>query len=232
MTAVILANGEFPRREYPLWLLKNADVVVCCDGAYRHLSRLGITPVAVVGDMDSLSRSVRTPSRSSADPAQDSAPSAVASLDSAPLFVKVEEQEYNDLNKAFCWLRENYPQASDIHIVGATGKSEAHALGNLSYLMFWEQEYALAARGVRVEIVSDYNTAFAIADSCELHVGEERKVSLFSTDSSLRIKSAGLAWPTDNVVFSLWFRGTLNRATSDVISLQFNHPAPVLIILD
>ena len=33
MTAVILANGEFPRKEYPLWKLRNADVVVCCDSA-------------------------------------------------------------------------------------------------------------------------------------------------------------------------------------------------------
>ena len=56
MTAVIVANGEFPRKEYPLWLLKSADVVVCCDSAtsIRRLKRLGVEPVAVVGDMDSL----------------------------------------------------------------------------------------------------------------------------------------------------------------------------------
>ena len=52
MTAVILANGEFPRKEYPLWKLRNADVVVCCDSAVslRRLRRLGIEPAAVVGE--------------------------------------------------------------------------------------------------------------------------------------------------------------------------------------
>ena len=218
MTAVIVANGEFPRKEYPRWILRNADVVVCCDGAYRHLRRLGIEPAVVVGDMDSLPRSAMDLPK--------------AGTRAAPLFVKVEEQEYNDLNKAFLWLRENYPQAADIHILGATGKSEAHALGNLSYLMYWEKEYKLSALGVNVQMVSDYNAAFAIADSCELHVGEGRKVSLFSTDNTLKIKSKGLAWPTDNVVFDMWFRGTLNRASADVINLQFNHQAPLLIILD
>ena len=218
MTAVIVANGEFPRKEYPRWLLQNADVVVCCDGAYRHLRRLGIEPVAVVGDMDSLPRSAMDFPK--------------AGPGAAPLLVKVDEQDFNDLNKAFLWLRDNHPQATDIYILGATGKSEAHALGNLSYLMCWEQEYKLSALGVNVQMVSDYNTAFAIADSCELHVGEGRKVSLFSQDNTLRIKSKGLVWPTDEVSFDMWFRGTLNRASADVINLQVNHPAPLLIILD
>ena len=214
MTAVIVANGEFPRKEYPLWLLKNADVVVCCDSAtsVRRLKRLGVEPVAVVGDMDSL------------PPAQMKALGERA--------VRVEEQDFNDLDKAFLWLRKNYPQVTDIHILGATGKSEAHALGNLSYLMYWEQEYNLSAEGVKLDMVSDYDTAFAITDTCELHVGEGRKVSLFSPDATLRIKSSGLEWPTDAVCFGFWFRGTLNRALSDVISLEFNHAAPALIILN
>lgn len=209
MTAVIVANGEFPRKEYPRWLLQNADVVVCCDGAYRHLKRLGIKPAAVVGDMDSLG------------PVGGDVP-----------VVKIDEQDFNDLNKAFLWLRENYPQATDIYILGATGKSEAHALGNLSYLMYWEQEYKLSASGVNLQIVSDYNTAFAVSDSCELHVGEGRKVSVFSPDATLRIKSSGLKWATDDVQLGFWFRGTLNLASADIVSLQFNHPAPLLVILN
>ena len=214
MTAVILANGEFPRREYPLWLLKNADVVVCCDSALnvRRLRRLGVEPGAVVGDLDSISDAER---KSLGDKA-----------------VKVEEQDYNDLNKAFLWLRENCPEVTEIHILGATGKSEAHALGNLSYLLFWEKQYALDASGINVDMVSDYNTAFAVCDSCELHIGEGRKVSFFAQDPSLRISTTGLRWPLDEVSFDYWFRGTLNMAENDVVKLVFNHPGDVLVILD
>ena len=214
MTAVILANGEFPRKEYPLWKLRNADVVVCCDSAVslRRLRRLGIEPAAVVGDMDSTPASLRE--------------------ELGPRAVRVEEQDYNDLDKAFRWLRANYPQADDICILGALGRSEAHALGNLSYLLFWEKEMGLSAAGVKLEMVSDYNTAFVVADSCELHVGEGRKLSFFVQDSDLCIKSSGLEWPLNDVHFDYWFRGTLNRATTDVVSLQFNRPAPVLVVLD
>ena len=214
MTAVILANGEFPRKEYPLWLLKNAEILVCCDSARNlgRLQKLGVEPVAVVGDMDSISGAARK-----------------ALGDRA---VKVEEQDYNDLNKAFLWLRKNYPQADDIRILGALGRSEAHALGNLSYLLFWEQQHSLSAAGIKVEMVSDYNTAFAICDSCEFHVGEGRKLSFFAQDPALRIKTTGLLWPLDEVTFDYWFRGTLNRATDDVVTLEFNHPGEVLVVLD
>jgi thiamine pyrophosphokinase len=81
-------------------------------------------------------------------------------------------------------------------------------------------------------MVSDYNTAFVVADSCELHVGEGRKLSFFVQDPSLCIKTSGLEWPLDDVHFDYWFRGTLNRATTDVVSLRFNHPSPVLVVLD
>ena len=54
---VILSNGLFPTEAYPLFLLDSAEGVVCCDGAFekwreRYPSRL---PLAIVGDMDSLS---------------------------------------------------------------------------------------------------------------------------------------------------------------------------------
>ena len=214
MKAVIVANGEFPRKEYPLWVLKNADVVVCCDSAtnLQRLRRLGLEPVAMVGDLDSLPASARKTLGSRA--------------------VQVEEQDYNDLNKSFLWLREKYPQVDEICILGALGRSEAHAMGNLSYLLFWEEKYSLSASGIKVEMISDYNTAFAASGSCDLHVGEGRKVSLFSCDSAQKIKSDGLQWPTDAVQFDYWFKATLNRAVSDIISLQPAKPSPYLIILD
>jgi hypothetical protein len=86
--------------------------------------------------------------------------------------------------------------------------------------------------GIRVEMVSDHSTAFALTDSCELHVGTGRRVSLFSPDNSLTIKSEGLQWPTDRVVFDNWWPATLNRATADVVKLTFSHPSRALIVLD
>ena len=81
-------------------------------------------------------------------------------------------------------------------------------------------------------MVSDYCTAFAVTDTCELHLGKGRRVSLFSPDNSLTIKSEGLEWPTEGVVFDNWWQATLNRATEDVVRLVFSHPSRALVVLD
>lgn len=218
-TAVIVGNGQFPKKEYPLYLLESADYVVCCDGALdtylRHFSGRNLRrPDVVVGDMDSLSKKTAERFRDIA--------------------VKIDEQETNDQSKAFHYILEHFPDVDTIHILGATGKREDHTIGNLSLLMEYAREMRRqdCGRTVSVDIVSDWSTAFAITDSCTLDVGEGRSVSIICPDNSLNIKSEGLVWPTGNVVFDNLWQATLNRASADRISLTFSHPSIALIILN
>ena len=218
-TAVIVGNGQFPKKEYPLYLLESADYVVCCDGALdtylRHFSGRNLRrPDVVVGDMDSLSKKTAERFRDIA--------------------VKIDEQETNDQSKAFHYILEHFPDVDTIHILSATGKREDHTIGNLSLLMEYAREMRRqdCGRTVSVDIVSDWSTAFAITDSCTLDVGEGRSVSIICPDNSLNIKSEGLVWPTDNVVFDNLWQTTLNRASADRISLTFSHPSIALIILN
>ena len=53
MTA-ILANGAPPVHEVPLRVLRGAQRLIACDGAWRAAMELGRRPDAVVGDGDSL----------------------------------------------------------------------------------------------------------------------------------------------------------------------------------
>ena len=218
-TAVIVGNGQFPKKEYPLYLLESADYVICCDGAIdtylRHFRGRNLRrPDVVVGDMDSLSEKTAERFRDIA--------------------VKIDEQETNDQSKAFHYILEHFPDVDTIHILGATGKREDHTIGNLSLLMEYAREMRRqdCGRTVFVDIVSDWSTAFAITDSCTLDVGEGRSVSIICPDNSLNIKSEGLIWPTDNVVFDNLWQATLNRASADRISLTFSHPSIALIILN
>lgn len=86
--------------------------------------------------------------------------------------------------------------------------------------------------GRNVDMISDYSTIFAITDSCEIDVGEGRRISIFSPDNSLNIRSEGLVWQTSGVVFDNWWKATLNRACSDRVRLTFSHPSVALVILD
>ena len=63
---VVVANGRFPQTALPLHLLHQASVVIACDGAVEALDKAGITPTAIVGDLDSLMTLFSIPSLFSA----------------------------------------------------------------------------------------------------------------------------------------------------------------------
>lgn len=208
MTAVIVANGQYPRREYPLYLISSADFIVCCDGALSALEKHGVTPDVVIGDMDSVCTRALGRFRG--------------------IVVKDPDQETNDLTKAFNYIVDNCPDVDTLHILGATGRSEAHTVGNMSLLM----DYCNRCPQMSIDIVSDYSTMLAITDSDSIYVGQGRKISVFTPDPTLRIRSKGLKWPLDNVVFDNWWKAALNEATDDEVELILNHKSMVLIVLD
>lgn len=209
---VILCNGLFPSEPYPLYLLDSAEGVVCCDGALaKYLSRYpDRRPLAVVGDLDSL-------------------PQALKEQFSDLLFQE-SEQDDNDQTKALRWVLGHHPEVQEIIILGATGLREDHTIGNLGLLMDYSRQFHLGGR--KLSMVSDFGTAFAVTDSCDLHLGEGRRFSFFSADNTLRVTSEGLEWPLDGVVFDAWWKATLNRTTEPIVSLHFNHPSPALVIID
>ncbi len=106
--AVILANGEFPKKGGAEWnLLAAAKRVVACDGAAdSYVKRFGKSPFAVVGDMDSLKH---CPEKAD--------------------IVRVPDQETNDLEKSVVWCRVR--GWKKLVVVGASGKREDHLLGNV-----------------------------------------------------------------------------------------------------
>lgn len=219
-SAVIIGGGDFPRKPFPRELIRRADVIVCCDGNalkafLRNRERIfGDTsrePDAVVGDMDSMSPSL--------------------AKKYSRILIKVEEQDDNDQTKALHHIINNFPEVDTIHILAATGRREDHTVGNLGLLMEYARSLS-GAEGPSIDMVSDYSTAFAITDSCDLFLGKGRRISIFSPDNSLKITSKGLEWQTSGVVFDNWWPATLNRTTEDVVSLKLSHKSVALIITD
>lgn len=211
MTIAIIADGEFPGTEYPQYLIKNADAVVCCDGAlvkYLHFSH-GEAPDAIVGDMDTLSEELKTEYRDR--------------------IVKYDEQDFDDLAKAVRYAVDRYGAEVDtIHIFGASGGAEDFTLGNYGLLMHFCAEHP----EVSFDAVSDFTTAFPVSEDIEFDCGIGRTVSIFTPDPTLKIESTGLEWPLDGVCFDNWWKGIRNRANADRVTLKFNHCSKVLVILN
>ena len=55
---VILANGDFPTHPISFGILRDSHTIICCDGAVNQLASNEIDPDYVLGDMDSIKRSL------------------------------------------------------------------------------------------------------------------------------------------------------------------------------
>lgn len=216
---VIICDGSFPRTEYPRYLIRTADFIICCDGALKKFIRNSKAifgterlPDRVVGDMDSLPESLRKKH--------------------ADIIVKIDEQEHNDQTKAFRWAMENIEGIESITILGATGQREDHTIGNISLLMEYARMYDLEGSGIQVQMITDHATIVAVTDTVQMDCGEGRQISILTPDNTLRIKSEGLRWKTDDVVFDNWWKATLNVAVQDNIRLEFSHRSLALIMMN
>lgn len=197
---VIVANGAFPTHATPLAALRSARAVVCCDGAADRLSEeAGLAPSWIVGDLDSLSETLRArfPER----------------------LVRVTEQETNDLAKAFRFCRTQ--GWSDLLIVGATGLREDHTLANLALL-------ADFAREASVLLLTDTGWFTPLLTSARLPSVAGQQVSLFALEPRTSVSAEGLAYPVDGVRLDRWWRAALNEAQGEWFSVTFQG-GPLLV---
>jgi thiamine pyrophosphokinase len=198
---VIVADGTFPSHRVPLEYLKNADRIICSDGAADNLVEAGFIPDAIVGDMDSLSNElrVRFSDRIFPDPRQDT----------------------NDLTKTVAWCIEQ--EFREIVIVAATGKREDHTIGNISLLA----EYVKRAK---VIMVTDTGIFIPAIENADIQSFPGQQVSVFSIDPSTEITSSKLLYPLDKARLANWWCGTLNEATGENFTIEFTG-GPLIIYL-
>jgi len=205
---VILANGAFPSHEVPLAALGDAARVVCCDGAADTLEAAGGPPPDwIVGDLDSLGGAARARY--------------------ADRLVRVEEQDTNDLAKAFrfCMSRG----WNDLLIVGATGLREDHTLGNLSLLADFACELRAARmagegqsrQGGNVVLLTDTGIFTPVLSSTQFRSRAGEQVSVFAFEPDVAVYAEGLKYPLDGVRFTRWWQAALNESVGDSFKLVF-----------
>ncbi len=190
--AVILADGDYPTHSVPLSVLSSSSCLICCDGAGAKAIAHGLSPIAVVGDGDSLPISVR-------DTLGDR------------LHI-VTEQKFNDLTKATRYVMEQLEGVSSIAYIAATGKREDHTLANISLMAYYERTFGLSP-----VMITDYGY-FAVArgrNSFGTFPGQQ--VSIFNI-SCKRISGEGFRWQP--YTYTMFWEGTLNEATGNIVTID------------
>ena len=124
--ALIVCNGEPPRRTMLRALAARAAIVVAADGGANVCRKHGVVPDVIIGDLDSVTQETLRRSRFS-------------------LLLRVNRQDTTDLEKALDFLTANdVPEAV---ILGADGRRIDFTLGNLSVLWRYHKRISLTVAG-------------------------------------------------------------------------------------
>ena len=196
----VVANGETPSGP-ALDVLLSADRVVACDGALARVRACGREPDFVVGDGDSILEADR------------------AAL--GERFVRIAEQDDNDLAKAFRFACERFPQAKSVVVVGAGGGREDHLIGNVFRL----PDFARKNSGVSMATNSGLFEVVLGRRAFKCEPGAA--VSVFAPEHGTKATSTGLEWALDGVDLSQLPAGTLNRTVDGGFELSADGPLVV-----
>ncbi|MBE9508969.1 MAG: thiamine diphosphokinase [Chloroflexi bacterium] len=172
MRAIIFANGEFDDPESVRCLLRPDDLVIAADGGTRHALAVGVTPRAVIGDLDSLS------------------PDNLAQIEAAGARIQRSSARKDETDLELALQYAAREGASEIVILAALGGRLDQTLANLLLLALPELD------GLDVRIVEGAQEAFLICKEA-LVVGQPGDtVSLIPLGGdAVGVTAEGLEWP-------------------------------------
>lgn len=168
---------------------------IACDGASDFLKKAGVTPDAIIGDLDSVK------------------PETLKYFSKKKVKIKqVIDQNKNDLEKAIIFaLSKKY---KIICIIGLSGKRLDHTLNNISTL----KKYCKKAN------IRFYENGFEgriISKRIELNCGIGDAVSLIPLPKASGVITTGLKYPLKNESLEFGVRsGALNEAVSEDVKVS------------
>ena len=193
-SAVILANGDFPKHPTPLLILKEATTIICCDGAMNNLVDHGLKPTHIIGDMDSISLELKNKYED--------------------MLIHIADQNENDLRKALKWAEKN--GAKKASILGATGKRDDHSLANIFTLLQYPSKLDLT-------IYTNYGIFSVVKGEQKFDSFTGEQVSLFSADQNIKITSTYLKYNLNNNKLTNLYSGSLNESLNEVFTVSISH---------
>jgi len=199
---VILANGEKPDHLIPVTILKNAEKIVCCDGAISFLEQLNIYPKIIVGDCDSMSSAQKEKFK--------------------PIILEDNNIEYNDLQKAIKYCIAN--NWNEVAILGATGMRDDHFMANVGILMHYANRLAL-------KMVSNYGIFIPVNQTTTFKSYPKQQVSIFSFSPDTIITYHNLKYPIKSQKFNELWEGSLNEAITENFTIEMSGSGALLVFL-
>ena len=201
-TCAVVANGDL-RPEDLNRIDPNKMMVVACDGAVWTCLQHGMTPDAVVGDLDSIDEAGR---REALPPTME--------------VLHLPDQTTNDLTKAMAWAKTQGHRS--LLVVGATGGDLQHE---------WANMLACAAMADDVAVVDGRGARQFLSAGMQHHlrVGHRATFSLMAIHDVEGLTLSGAEFELNNATLRTGSRGVHNVALGDTVTLRYATGSLVLV---
>ena len=208
---VILSGGTIDNPEFIRKKLVEIDypIIICADGATRHLRSLGIVPSVIIGDMDSV----------------DERDLEEYGAKGSTILTYPSAKDETDTELALHYALDLNPE--EIWIFGALGGRIDHTLANLSLLV------TATKRGVSAKIIDEACEIFMVVERVTLEGEGGQTVSLLPVSSRVTgVTLDGFEYPLHNAVMEigkpygisntlLGERGTISIATGHLLVIRY-----------
>jgi len=175
MKGVIISNGNVASKEFYLNQIKDADIVICCDGGANTAYKYGIIPDLILGDFDSISNKIL-----------DYYKEKGIQMLSFPA-----NKDKTDTQIAVELLIEK--SCNEIAMLSCIGSRFDHSLANISLL------YKVLTHKINGYIKDEKNTIYLIDSEMVINAKEGQIVSLIPFTKVVKgINTSGLYYEVKN----------------------------------
>jgi thiamine pyrophosphokinase len=191
--ALVIANGEPPKKARLQALLRESTVVYCADGGANVALKLGIVPDAILGDLDSIHAET------------------LVKFQKVPTH-QDSDDETTDLEKAIAWaIKRKYDH---IIVIGASGKRLDHTIGNLGVLAKFYPDAV-------IRFVDDFGELTYVGREVTFDARKGETISLIPLSRCEGIVTDGLRYVLNGETLELGVReGTSNTVISSPVAIR------------
>ncbi len=191
--ALVIANGEPPKKQLLQSLARDSGVVICADGGANTALKFGILPDVIVGDLDSIHAE------------------ALVKFHKVPTY-EDRDDESTDLEKAIAWaLRQKYDH---IVVIGASGRRIDHSVGNLGVLPKFYPDAV-------IRFIDDLGELVYVGRGITFDAKRSDVISLIPLSRCEGITTQGLKYALDDEALELGVReGTSNVVESTPVTIK------------
>lgn len=194
---IIIANGKSPTKKVvDYFYSKGFNTIICADGGANSVKKIGITPDFIIGDLDSVNKSVLNYYKDKS------------------VIIKYKRQNDTDVEKCLKYaIKKKY---EEVILLGVTGDRLDHTICNLGIVIKFYKKIKI--------LINSENSFLIPADKpLQLKSVKGETISLYAFSDKTRITSNGLKYKLNNVALPFGVKeSTSNVSTSSLINLKIS----------